>query len=113
MLSMDYKKEYEEFWKDIVEDENGNFDKEQVMKELADYSMVIENCTKAYSLLSKNNISDPRVNFYEVEKIFDESYSDDEVIIEDMKQLLKEKDINVLKENIVDYFGILQDDEVI
>ena len=51
--------------------------------------------------------------FNEVENIFNEEYSDDEIIIEDMKEMLKETDINVLKKNIVDYFGILQDDEVI
>ena len=109
----DYRQEYEEFWKEIVEDENGNLDKEQVMKELSDFSMVIDNCTQAYSLLSKCKISDPTTKFYEVVKIFDEEYSEDEIIIEDMKELLKETDINVLKKNIVDYFGILQDDEVI
>ena len=109
----DYRQEYEEFWKDIVEDENGNLDKEQIMKELSDFSMVIDNCTQAYYLLSKNKISDPTTMFYEVENIFNEEYSDDEIIIEDMKEMLKETDINVLKKNIVDYFGILQDNEVI
>lgn len=54
---MNYKKNYEEFWKEIVELPDGSLDKEQVMKELSDYSMLIKHLTKIYTLASGNKVS--------------------------------------------------------
>lgn len=42
-----YQEEYEDFWKCIVENENGTLNKDQVMRELSDYSMVMDNCARA------------------------------------------------------------------
>jgi hypothetical protein len=42
----DYKKIYEDFWKEIVENKDGSLNKLQIMKELYDYSNVMDNCSK-------------------------------------------------------------------
>ena len=39
----DYEKEYNDFWKDIVENEDGTLNKDQVMRELYDYSNINNN----------------------------------------------------------------------
>lgn len=83
MLSMDYKQEYEEFWKDIVENEDGTLNKDKVMRELCNYNIVLENCTKAYCFLSNNRINDPLSSFDDVMSIYNklqcERTSDDHV----------------------------------
>jgi len=103
----DYKKEYEEFWKDIVENEDGTLNKEQVMRELSDYSMVMDNCAKAYSTMTNGRISKQNTMFFEVENIFNELYLDNSIVVDDMIEFLKEKDIDELKNNIKSYFGII------
>ena len=105
---MDYKQEYEEFWKDIVENKDGTLNKDQVMRELSDFSMVIDNCTSAYSLMTNQRISKPNTKFFEVEYIFYDLYLDRNAVIDDMIEILKENDINELKCQIKNYFGIME-----
>ena len=59
-----YQEEYEDFWKDIVENEDGTLNKDQVMRELSDYSMVMENCASAYSEMTCGQISKQNTCFY-------------------------------------------------
>lgn len=47
-----YNEVYEDFWKGIVEDHTGNFDVEQVKKELADYKMILDEVPKVYEQLT-------------------------------------------------------------
>ena len=108
-LDIDYKKEYEEFWKDIVENTDGTLNKDQVMRELADYSMVMDNCASAYSTMTKQRISKQNTCFFEVENIFNELFLDNDIVVDDMVEILKINDIKELKENIREYFGILED----
>ena len=39
---------YDSFWKDIVEDKNGNINKEQLIKELSDFYFIMEEVPKVY-----------------------------------------------------------------
>ena len=103
-----YQEEYEEFWKDIVENEDGTLNKDQVMRELSDYSMVMDNCARAYSTMTKQRISKQNTMFFEVEGIFKELFLDNDIVVDDMIDILKEEDINELKKQIKDYFGILE-----
>lgn len=112
---MDYKQEYEEFWKAIVENKDGTLNKDQVMKELSDYSMIIDNCTRAYDLLSDGAISKPNTKFYEVENIFNEKYiSKDQYDVygckEDIEEILESDDLDEIKYKIRDYFQFLQEE---
>ncbi len=102
-----YQEEYNEFWKAIVENEDGTLNKDQVMRELSDYSMVIENCTSAYSTMTNQRISKPNTCFFEVEAIFNEKYIQNDIAAEDLIKNVITKDMNyeeIIKE-IRDYFG--------
>lgn len=101
----DYIKEYEEFWKGIVENEDGTLNKDQVMRELSDYSMVMDNCAKAYCLMTKQNISKQNTMFFEVEGIFNNLYLDKDVVKEDLKEIMK-LDNEAMREAINEYFDI-------
>jgi len=105
---MNYKKKYEEFWKYVVENEDGTLNKDQVMRELSDYSMVMDNCAKAYCVMTKQRISKQNTMFFEVEGIFNELYLDNDIVVDDIIEILKEENINELKKKIRDYFGILE-----
>jgi hypothetical protein len=53
----DLEKEYNSFWKAIVENDDGSLNKEQVMKELSDFSVMINNLTDLYCYISGNACS--------------------------------------------------------
>jgi hypothetical protein len=53
------EEEYNAFWKEIVEDGAGNINKEQLMKELYDFSFMIREVPKVYMAISGNNLSYP------------------------------------------------------
>ena len=86
MKEKDYIKEYNDFWKNIVENKDGTLNKEQIMKELSDYSMVMDNCARAFVLMTNGNISKQNTMFFEVESIFNEKYIDMESYEEIEKQ---------------------------
>lgn len=99
MKEKTYREEYEEFWKDIVENEDGTLNKDQVMRELSDYSMVMDNCAKAYYTMTNGRISKQNTMFFEVESIFNDLYTDTSIYYEDMAE--KDKEIERLN-NIID-----------
>lgn len=113
----DYKEEYEEFWKDIIENEDGSINKDQLMRELADYSMVMHNCAMAYSTMTNQAISKQNTLFSEVESIFSDIYFSKEDYdvygcSEDLITILNDCDnIEELKKDIIDYFDIKLDEE--
>ena len=94
MKEKTYQEEYEEFWKDIVENEDGTLNKDQVMRELSDYSMVMNNCTRAYYTMTNGRISKPNTMFFEVKNIFNDLYTDTSIYYEDMAE--KDKEIERL-----------------
>ena len=100
------EKEYEEFWKDIVEDD-GVLNKEQIKKELYDFSMVMVNCSKAYSEMTCGNITKPNTYFSEVLGIFQEKFWYAENVKDDVKDMLNScSDIDELKQELVEYFSL-------
>lgn len=54
---VDYKKRYEEFWKDLVENPDGTLDKDKVMRELSDYRFLMTQASKVYCHVSGGMIS--------------------------------------------------------
>jgi hypothetical protein len=53
------KENYNAFWKEILEDEAGNINKEQLMKELSDFSFMLREVPKVYMAISGNKLSYP------------------------------------------------------
>ena len=74
------EKKYNLFWKDIVENEDGSINMDQLQKELADFSLLIGNITKVYCDLTNGKISnpltDPDVVIAVVEDCFAESFEE-------------------------------------
>lgn len=101
-----YQEEYDEFWKSIVENEDGTLNKDQVMRELSDYSMVMDNCESAYSAMTNGIVSKANTMFYIVESMFYDIFFDKVIAAEDMIELLRTDDIDELKESIKEYFNI-------
>lgn len=109
-----YQEEYEDFWKDIVENEDGTLNKDQIMRELSDYSMVMDNCERAYYEMTNGLISKPNTLFCEVENIFNDKYVCKDVYdaygcIDDIEQILEIDDLDELKKEIRNYFNIVGD----
>ena len=91
---------YNDFWKEIVENEDGSLNKDQVMRELYDYYYVIDNCECAYDLMSDGRISKPNTKFYEVKLIFEDTFIKKEWAKEDLINCVIDKDMTY--EEIVD-----------
>lgn len=106
------EKVYQEFWKDIVENEDGTLNVEQVKKELADFRMVMDNCTSAYSEMTCGMISKPNTYFSEVLRIFQEKFLHNGIVQDDIRKMLKDvDDIEELKSNLIEYFDLIDDIE--
>lgn len=69
---MSYIENYNKRWKKIIENKDGSINKDQVMKELADFSMLIENLTKLYSFATGNRVSYTTTLASEVYSLFEE-----------------------------------------
>lgn len=113
----DYIKDYEEFWKDIVEKEDGTLNKDQVMRELSDYSMIMDNCERAYYMMTNGLISKANTCFFEVENIFNKNfiYNTEDLIygyIEDFINILDNSEtLEELKSELNKYFGIIDENK--
>jgi hypothetical protein len=53
----DYEIEYNKFWKEIIEKPDGSINKDQLMRELSDYSDLISNASRVYCEITNNKIS--------------------------------------------------------
>lgn len=103
----DYEKDYEDFWKDIIENEDGSLNKDQMMRELSDYLMIMDNCTKAYCLMTNSLISKPNTFFGEVELLFRDKFWDVEFVRDDLRWIFDNiTDCEELKSELKDYFNL-------
>jgi hypothetical protein len=67
---------YEHFWKEIVENPDGTLNKEQVMRELHDFSTLIGNLSKLYCYISGNVVSKPMTRPEAVLQLFEEQLTE-------------------------------------
>lgn len=101
------EKVYQDFWKDIVENEDGTLNVEQVKKELADFSMVMDNCSSAYQEMSGSLITKPNTYFSEVLTIFQEKFLNVDFVKDDIRDMLRDvDDIETLKSELIEYFDL-------
>ncbi len=91
---LDYEKDYQEFWKEIVENEDGTLDIEQVKKELSDFKYFIVNIPKSYDNITDGYISKHMTNIRHIidrvnkriEDSYNKGYND---ALEEFKQSLE------------------------
>ena len=67
---------YQEFWKDIICNEDGSINIEQLKKELHDYSRVLDNVPAVYCEVTGGLLSYPTYKSETVLNIFREKYYD-------------------------------------
>lgn len=107
------EKVYQEFWKDIVENEDGTLNVEQVKKELADFSMVMDNCSSAYEEMSGSLITKPNTYFSEVLKIFQKKFWNVDYVRDDVKDMIKNtNDREELIDELIEYFELEVEDGI-
>jgi hypothetical protein len=100
------EKIYNDFWKEIVENEDGSLNKLQVMKELYDYYHVMHNCSCAYDLMSFGTISKPNTCFDVVERFFNDIYIKKDFAKDDLINMLcKKMTYEEIIDAIKDYFN--------
>lgn len=110
MEDKELEQNYNEFWKEIIENEDGTLNKEQIKKELFDYSMVMDNCTRAFMEMTNGLVSKPNTKFFEVLSIFQDKFLDADITKDDVKEMIEKiDDIQELKDELKDYFEIQQE----
>ena len=75
---------YESVWKEIIENPDGSLKKEQVMKELHDFSVLIGNLSKIYTYMTGSIVSKPMVDAHiiidlcaeQLQESYDRGYED-------------------------------------
>lgn len=103
----DYKKVYENFWKDLVE-ENGVLDKDKVMRELSDYEFMLDQVPKVYCEVTGSRISKPNTYAYEVIGQFNELFDRKDWYEDDLKDILDSEKTSAEEklEEIRNYFNL-------
>lgn len=100
----EYIHDYNKFWKDIVENKDGTLNRDQVMRELYDYRMVLDNCKNAYMEMTEGNISKANTKFSEIQSIFDEKFFNKEMFIDDLENMIDNKmAFDDIKKAILEY----------
>lgn len=96
----DYKETYEKFWKDIVE-KDGKLNKDQIMRELHDYSFLMNQASEVYMEVTNGQLS--KTNYFadsvigEYQRCLEKAIED---VLEDYKKELKKSN-----EYIMENFG--------
>jgi hypothetical protein len=55
----DYVQSYDDFWKEIVEHPDGTLNRDQIMRELHDYRVVMKQVSIAYDDVTSGRLSKP------------------------------------------------------
>lgn len=71
-MAEDYEQVFDEFWREIVCNEDGTLNVDQVKRELHDFHTLIENVPKVYDHVSGGRISKPNTLAFEVISCFEE-----------------------------------------
>lgn len=101
---------YQEFWKDIICNEDGSINIEQLKKELYDYSGVLDNVPAVYCEITGGMLSYPTYKSETVLNIFREKYYDKawavDLLADDWDLITAECETNEdYKKAIFDYLG--------
>lgn len=94
----DYLEIYDEFWKEIIENEDGTINLDQLKKELSDYHFIMGEVSKVYCEVTDDMISKPNTYAFEVINLFERKFvrpsslfygEDLEEIVDDDKEFTK------------------------
>lgn len=102
---------YKNFWKDIICDENGEVNIEQVKKELCDFYKIIQEVPKVYSEVTGGLLSKPLYDAGTVISVFNERFGDKayavDYLADDWADITVDCQTNEdYKKSIFNYLGI-------
>lgn len=72
----DYARTYDEFWKELVENPDGSLNRDQVMRELHDYRVVMHEVALAYDDATGGRLSKPNTAAQHIISAVDERIED-------------------------------------
>jgi len=72
MSEKDVIDNYDDYWKELVENKDGTLNKEEIKKYLSDYSWIMENTTRVFMEVSGGMISYPNTLASEVIGVYEE-----------------------------------------
>lgn len=92
----DYQKEWEDFWKDICTDDNGNLNLDQVKRELSDYSFILEQLPTIYCHITGDTLSKPFYDAKTIINLADEHYQNHyyEIISDDLLEIINDNELD-------------------
>jgi len=95
----------EKFWKSIIY-KNGKLDEKQIMKELSDFSIVMEEVPKVYEYITGGLLSKITYPAETIIVELEERFYDKKITQDDIKDILQSKQTNSEKlKEIKDYFN--------
>lgn len=111
MINYEPEQVYQDFWKEIICDEDGNIDIEQVKKELCDFYKMIQEVPKVYSAITDGHLSKPIWDAETVLSYFYETFANKawlvDLLIDDWDLIIADCKTNEdYKRAIFEYFGI-------
>ncbi|MGX6580124.1 hypothetical protein ACWMNW_01350 [Bacillus velezensis] len=83
----DYKRTYESFWKMIIEDEKGNINKDQLMRELSDFKQLLDSIPHVYEEVTCHGVSKPFTDPKYVIETHREVFINKGYALEDLKNM--------------------------
>ncbi|MGE9752946.1 hypothetical protein ACQP3R_08545 [Bacillus inaquosorum] len=83
----DYKDVYESFWKQIIEDETGSINKDQLMKELCDYKYLLDSIPGVYEEVTCNTVSKPFADPKYVIESHREAFINKRIALDDLRNM--------------------------
>lgn len=99
-----YEESYQEFWKDIVENEDGTLNIEQVKKELADYRVLLKEVPKVYDELA--GFSKPHTRADVIINAVNDRMIDKQIAFDDLTMTAENGEVTLTVERLKDYFDI-------
>jgi len=102
----DYKEDYDEFWKDIVE-KDGVINMEQVKKELSDFHFMMQQVPEVYMEVTGGKISKCNTYAFEIINIFQDEYLSKGIVQDDIRDLLDDDtNLETLQQELKNYFDL-------
>lgn len=104
----EYEKVWEDFWKDIVCNEDGSINIEQVKKELSDFHFILEQIPKVYCHITNGTLSKPNYKAETVIDVFESTQSElinKEMAKDDLLQMLDGEISEESKKELEEYFS--------
>jgi hypothetical protein len=103
MKDKDVEKCFDEFWKEIICDNSGNINLDQIKKELFDYKNLMDSAREIICEVTDGILSYPNYPAETVLSLFEEKFIDKEIIRNDILDIIKERIDNDILEDLKNY----------